>query len=193
MSEDDEEVGVPIPEAANRVAESLDADVLFYSGPIEGPYDRQFTALCRKRKRKRKNAVLVLVTLGGDANAAFRIARCLQTKYERFFLFATGYCKSAGTLIALGAHEIIFADDGELGPLDVQMFKEDSLWETRSGLAVNAALSALQSRAYMAWESFFLETEAGSQGAITVKTAAEIATNLTVGLFAPLYSQIDPL
>ena len=62
-----------------------------------------------------------------------------------------------------------------------------------SGLTVNAALTALQDKAYLAWEDFFLRIEEGSGGQITVKTAAEIATSLTAALFAPLNAQIDPL
>jgi hypothetical protein len=177
---------------ANRVAATLDADVLLYNGPIANPLDRNLASTLRKRRR-RKNVLLILVTLGGEADSAYRIAKALQSKYEKFILYVTGYCKSAGTLIALGANELVIGDDGELGPLDVQMSKQDTLWETQSGLTVNASLTALQSKAYLAFEEFFMQTESNSGGAITVKTAAEIATNLTVGLFAPLYAQIDPL
>ncbi len=40
-------------------------------------------------------------------------------KYEggRVTLWVIGPCKSAGTLVAIGAHEIAFAPHGELGPL----------------------------------------------------------------------------
>ncbi len=182
----------PWSSVADRVAEELDADVFFYNGPIQPPLDRQFMALCRQRK-KRTNVLLILVTLGGDPDSAYRMARHLQAHYDRFLLYVTGYCKSAGTLVALGAHELILGEDGELGPLDVQMSKQDSLWEQQSGLTVNAALTALQDKAYLAFESFFLETEERSLGAITVKTAGDIAAKLTIGLFAPLYSQVDPL
>jgi hypothetical protein len=181
----------PIATAAERVAAELDADVLFCNSDIDRPLDFDVINLCCGRQR-RQNVMLILVTNGGDPDAAFRIARCLQSKYERFYFYITGYCKSAGTLIALGAHDLIFGNMGELGPLDVQMSKQDSLLETQSGLTVNAALTALQSKAYLAFEEFFLQTEHRSQGAITVKTAGDIALRLTTGLFAPLYAQVDP-
>ena len=181
-----------IREAANVVAEDLGADVLIYNGGLDVPADRTVRELCRSR-RCRSNVFLVLVTCGGDADVAYRIAMTLQLRYERISLYVASYCKSAGTLVALGAHEIVFGDDGELGPLDVQMHKEDSLWEMQSGLTVNTAMTALRDTAYLAWESFFLSIEARSAGGITLCTAAEIAADLTTGLFAPLYSQIDPL
>jgi serine dehydrogenase proteinase len=181
-----------IQAAADEVAEDLGADILLFNAPMERPFDSRVIRLCRKRNR-RKQVLLILVTEGGNADAAYRVARCLQLKYERVTLFVTGYCKSAGTLVALGAHDLVFTEHGELGPLDVQMSKKDSLWDMQSGLTVNAALTALQNKAYLAFEEFFLGTEDRSQGAITVKTAAEMAASLTVGLFAPLYSQIDPI
>ena len=144
-------------------------------------------------RRRRKNILLLLVTTGGDADPAYRIARCLQTKYERFFLYVSGYCKSAGTLVASGAHELVISDHGELGPLDVQMSKKDELWEVQSGLTVMDTLSALQDNAFNAFEKFFLSTKLGSSGSITMRTAAQIATEMTTGLFAPLYGQVDPL
>ena len=174
------------------MAEELDSDVIHYNGPILRPADQLFINSCITRCR-RKNAILLLVTMGGDADPAYRIARCLQTKYERFSLYVSGYCKSAGTLVALGAHELIMSDHGELGPLDVQMSKKDELWETQSGLTVMDTLAALKDNAFSAFETFFLHTKAKSSGSITLRTASQIATEITTGLFAPLYSQVDPL
>ena len=131
--------------------------------------------------------------MGGDADTAYRIARCLQFKYEQFSLYVWGYCKSAGTLVATGANELILSDYGELGPLDVQMFKRDELGEMQSGLTVMDTLTALQDNALMTLENFFLNIKSKGRNAITLKTATQIATELTTGLFAPLYSQVDPL
>lgn len=64
-------------------------------------------------------------------------------QYERFTLFVSGLCKSAGTLVAVGAHELIMSDYGELGPLDVQMPKQDAVWEMQSGLTVMSTLNTL--------------------------------------------------
>lgn len=136
---------------------------------------------------------LVLVTEGGDADPAYRIARCLQDHYDRFSLFVSGYCKSAGTLVALGAHELVIADCGELGPLDVQMSKEDELGATRSGLTVLSALSTLQMKAYDAFEHFLLETKKRSLGLITTRTAIRVATDLAGALFAPIYEHVDAM
>ena len=174
------------------LANELDADVILYNGPLMRPWDNIFIQQCVTR-RKRPNVLLILVTEGGDADCAYRIARCLQTQYEKFQLFVTGYCKSAGTLLATGAHELIISDHGELGPLDVQLSKKDELWQRQSGLIGLDTLRALQGSAFEAFEQFFLQLKAKSGDTVSLRTATEIAAELTSGLFAPLYAQVDPL
>ena len=177
---------------ANELAEEFDADVAIYNGEVSMEAAIEVTKGVNGRSR-RQNLVLVLVTYDGDPAAAYRIGRIVQSRYERFTLFASGFCKSAGTLIATGAHELVMSDFGELGPLDVQMSKKDELWEVQSGLTVMDTLTTLQQKALTACESFFLALSAKSGGTITLKTATDIATAMTTGLFTPLYSQMDPL
>lgn len=176
----------------STVADSLAADILLCNAGIERDLDEDIIRMCYARRR-RKNIVLILVTEGGSADCAYRIARTLHCLYERFYCVISGYCKSAGTLVALGAHELIFGHHGELGPLDVQMTKKDELLESESGLTVMTALTALHEKSLLAFEHFFLQTTFHSGGRISVRTASQIATELTKALFAPISSQIDPL
>lgn len=181
-----------IEQIAQRIAVEQDTDILFYTGSIHRPDDTLLIRKCVQRRR-RTNVTLVMLSTGGDADAAYRIARCLQSKYKKFTFYVAGYCKSAGTLVALGAHELVFSDFGELGPLDVQMSKKDELFEVESGLTVMDAITTLNEKAYAAFEDFFLRTKAGGAGSITMHSAAEFATQLTTGLFSQLYAQIDPM
>ena len=181
-----------VPQIARAVADDLDADVILYNGATH----RAGADLLIKETaspRRRRNVLLLLVTPGGDPDAAYRIARWLQHKYERFTLYVSGYCKSAGTLIAVGAHELVISERGELGPLDVQMSKRDELLESQSGLDVQATLAALQGHALDTFVSTLLEINLVSGGTVSLQMAAEIATSMTTGLFAPLYGQIDPI
>ena len=176
----------------SQIADTQDADILFYNGPIARPFDEHVINELAMR-RKRPNVVLLLVTTGGDPDPAYRMARALQDSYRHVTCFVSGYCKSAGTLMALGAHEIVLSDHGELGPLDVQLSKKDDLRGMQSGLTVMTALTALQEKAFSSFEEFFLGIEARSNGSITVKTAADISTDLVSGLYAPIFSQVDPM
>ena len=49
------------------------------------------------------------------------------------------YCKSAGTLIALGASALYMDDRSELGPLDMQVTRGDEIGAMRSGLEQTTA------------------------------------------------------
>jgi hypothetical protein len=184
---------VPTPkDIATLIADERDCDVLFVNGGIYRSVDATISELTRKRRR-RANVLLILVTEGGDADAGFRIARCLQEKYARFLFLASGYCKSAGTLVALGANEIVIADKGELGPLDVQMSKPDELMQVQSGLTATAALKALHESAYEAFEHFFLMTMGRAGDSISTRTATHIAVQMASALYAPIYGHVDAM
>lgn len=178
--------------AASEVGDQLDADVLFYNGRIARPHDRALIETLRKRAR-RANVFFVIVTAGGDPDAAYRIARSLQESYDKVTIYVPGYCKSAGALICVGGNELVIDDHGELGPLDMQMMKTDELWETNSGLTVMEALNVLENIAYRMLEDGFLRIKEGSGGQITFRTATEVAVQIVSGTLEPIYKQIDPM
>ena len=178
--------------AAARIAKEADADILFINSSMDGGIDTDVIQKVCARKR-RKNVVLILVTEGGSADSAFRIARCLQECYETFTVVVPGWCKSAGTLICIGAYDLIIGDLGELGPLDVQLAKPDELGLISSGLTIDLAFRSLQSVAFQMFETFLLDTLRKSGGRIITKTAAELAASITVGLLSPIFEQMDPM
>lgn len=164
-------------------------DVYVYSGQINGD---GYEGICNVLKqRQHDKALLVLATPGGDPHAGFRIARALQHAYDGFSLLVPRYCKSAGTLIAIGAKTIYMADMSELGPLDVQVKKSDELIGFNSGLDIIQAVNNLQQSAMNAFRSYLNELH--REARISTKIAADISTKLTAGLFEPIFGQIDPM
>lgn len=174
-----------------KVSDSLNADILIYSGGISRALAAAF--INEVSPPEKENVALILCTGGGDADAAYIIARYLKNHYNKFHLFVFGWCKSAGTLIALGANEIVMSNSGELGPLDVQIPRADDLFFRNSGLDISEAIIALSEKAFEIFETHFIEILNRGGGAITTHTAAEIASSLSVGLISPITSQIDPL
>jgi len=175
-----------------RIVDARDTDILVFNAPIERHRDRRLITRLQRRSC-RPNLFLILVTNGGDADAAYRIARLFQNRYEKFTCCISGWCKSAGTLLLLGANELVFSEHGEIGPLDIQMAKKDELWESESGLTVMTALTALHENAQDAFDHFLLSLTTRSGGRITVRTASEIAAKLTEALYSPISEQIDPI
>jgi hypothetical protein len=164
-------------------------DNYIYAGEIS----RQgYGLLCSVIEPKSESCRLVLCTAGGDPDAAFRIARALIHHYPKgFSLLVPSICKSAGTLVAVGATELIICDQGELGPLDVQLSKPDELVERTSGLDIMQVLNVLREETLSSFRKYLLDVTYGTR--ISVKTSADMAVKLVTALFSPIYSQIDPI
>lgn len=101
------------------------------------------------------------------------------------------FCKSAGTLIAIGANELAIGDLGELGPLDVQVSKPTEILERGSGLDYTQALSVALEHALAAFGQSLLQMRGGHLR-LSTKLAGELACRLACGVVEPLYAQIDP-
>lgn len=181
-----------ISAAATSLADATDSDVLLFSGGIDRPYDDKLLDLLASRK-KRENVLLFLCTRGGNPDAAYRMARGLQDNYKKFTVVLAGRCKSAGTLLVVGAHEIVMTPHAELGPLDIQLGKKDELFELDSGLTVLDALTELEAKAFELFEKAMIRIKIRSEGRVTFKTATHIATELAKGVVAPIMAQIDPM
>ena len=182
----------PLKQAIERVVEEQACDVYLYAGVVDK--DACDSLIDDVPEEPKGKAFLILSTYGGDANAAYRLTRFLQNVYpDELVIFIPDVCKSAGTLIALGANELVFSHHGELGPLDVQLQERDEIWEYRSGLLPFKALEITCNQAFEYFEDSFLRLRASSGLQITTRTAAEIAAELAQGLVESLAGQIDPL
>lgn len=102
------------------------SDIFLLSGPLTRLTVERVYEACASAPGRSK-CLLVLTTLGGDADAAYIIARYLRRRYDHFTVYVFGLCKSAGTLLALGAEEIVMGERGELGPIDIQVTSKDEL------------------------------------------------------------------
>ena len=186
----------PDPDKAREVAvaygDANATDVLLLTGQLDlGAYWRLYNDPLGRERRDR--VLVVLVTWGGDAHAAFKIGRCLHRWYKHVDVFIPGPCKSAGTLLAIAGHGLILSDHGELGPIDVQQMRQDDLWERASGLIESAAMESLGQVSWDMFEKLVTETKQMSLGQITFKTAAEAASPIVSGVLSPIFAQIDPI
>jgi hypothetical protein len=168
----------------------LKSDVFYYNADISGENVEQFTQFVEQNKRN-ENCHLFFVTDGGDIDAAYRMARFFKKHYAALSLYIYGHCKSAGTLFALGANEIIMGARGEFGPLDVQVFDRDEFLQRSSGLSIHQSLNSIGKKSFELFEMIFLNLRQKSGGNITTQTASDIASKIAVGLYAPITQQID--
>lgn len=188
-----EERELAIKAAVRTLADEHQADVYLFSGEIQFTSVETLLDSIPNSEDRNESCVLLLTTYGGDPNAGYRLARILQKSYEQFIVYVYGYCKSAGTLIALGANHIRMSDRGELGPLDVQVAKDDDLFSGSSVLDLWQSLYAVQAHAFNIFEEFLMGILTSSGGRITTRTASEVAEKAAVGLLSPIVAQIDPI
>lgn len=136
-------------------------DFYFYIGPIsmDGYY-----RLCSEieKKQSKPKVMLCLVTYGGDPDAGFRIGRALQHHYNgNVSIYIPNVCKSAGTLTIISAKQIIMNNQGELGPLDIQLRKDDELGVSNSGLDIFKTLDTLEERVNNEFNKYFVPLDLG--------------------------------
>jgi hypothetical protein len=172
--------------------ENQDTDAILYVGSIDMRGYEMLSKLL-DIKVKSKNILLYIITNGGDPNAGYRVARAIGHHYgtENFRVAVPIQCKSAGTLICVGASSLVMFDKAELGPLDVQIRKHDEIFERSSGLDILRGMKYLRREALDTFREYMIDINAGS--GLSTKTASEIASKIVIGLFEPMYAQIDPI
>lgn len=180
-----------IVDKLRKAAASIDADVYIYNGGIETPRD----LACIEEistSRNKPRARLFLTTGGGSPDAAYKMTRYFQEKYEHFTVVISGQCKSAGTLIAVGAHELAFSPYGELGPLDIQLSKVDKFDGLQSGLTIQDSLNTLEARASGKFFEIVRDYISANNGQLSFASASKAASDFVTQLYAPILARIDP-
>ncbi|RIY41977.1 SDH family Clp fold serine proteinase [Neopusillimonas maritima] len=164
-------------------------DVIIVSRGIDRQLHYDLSRRIQENKAQ-KSCTLFLTTRGGDPNGGYRIGRCLRHHYEHIRLVVPSYCKSAGTLVAIAADELAIGDLGELGPLDVQVRKQNEMLENNSGLDFNESMEAALQHVMRAFRYALVDIRGGTR--ISTRLAGDFATKVAASIAAPLYSQIDP-
>ncbi len=72
-------------------------------------------------EREHSNVDIILTTNGGLPNSALYIVLQCKERFQNFSVIIPRRAKSAGTLLALGASEIMMGVESELGPIDPQI------------------------------------------------------------------------
>lgn len=98
---------------------------------------------------------LILETPGGSGEIAEDIVRLLRGKYAELGVVVPGSAKSAGTIIAMAADEILMEPASALGPIDAQMswqgkvFSADALLEGMEKIKREVEESGSLNKAYI--------------------------------------------
>ena len=165
-------------------------DVFLYYGNITKQGYHETSEFLERKEAKKRQICMVLITYGGDPHAAYRIARAINHHYKIVEILIPDVCKSAGTLLCIGARKLIIGDRGELGPLDVQISRPDELFESMSGLDIMQALNTLEEQILRSFSRYLVGIRSSSR--MRTKIAADIAAKLALGFISPIVSKLDP-
>jgi hypothetical protein len=128
---------------------------------------------------------------GGCIGCAYAIAREIKRHFTLLSAFVPGLAKSAATLVALVADELVLGTFGELGPLDAQRSQKQQadFPVSRSCLDWLCSLDQLQSHAMGTFDAMVrhLVANADMRGEDVFHASGEFVAQL----LAPVYSQVD--
>ena len=91
------------------------------------------TLLGGSKKAKKQKILFLINSPGGDPLAAEKIIKVLHEYSDNdYWALVPGVAKSAATMICLGASKIVLSPISELGPVDLQVARGNSLVSTYS-------------------------------------------------------------
>jgi len=180
--------------ALYRLSKTLESPLWVIIQNHEGPFghleNNLFEAFhAAKRELVGGQSIALLVeSPGGDARAAYQLARMLQRRCGSYTAVVAKQAMSAATLLVLGSSRRIIADEATIGPLDVQIYDPDS--ETsQSALDEVQALDRLRDYAMDSLDHLMIN--------LLLRTGKKIDTMLphalraSVDMMRPLLEKID--
>ena len=108
-----------------EVEKEMQADCLFYSGPIAFGADDVIRDAVEKFSKRKKKLVFMLETPGGFAEQARRISDTLRHHYQEVDFLIPSHAMSAGTILVLSGDAIWMDYYSVLGPIDPQVPRKD--------------------------------------------------------------------
>ena len=166
---------------------------------IEGPGDH----LCpvhtfpqifhlRKQFQNIKTLEILIHSGGGDASAAYSLAKFFRRHCKTLNVIVPFTAKSAATLMCLVADNIYLSEWGELGPIDVQV--TDPLERGSSQFSPLDEFKSLEFLREYAVESLIYFTGLLlEQSGMSIKEALHESIPCITAMMKPLYEKIDPL
>ena len=138
---------------------------------------------------------LIIHSNGGDPHSAYQIVELIRRHMNDAKSGLTAVvpyrAASAATLMCLGCDEIMLDELAHLGPLDMQVYEDRKGGTYRYKSALNPGMALRQLNEF-ALASLRSTKIALTKDGVLPDEAYEIAQGLVVGLFTPLYAQVNP-
>jgi Serine dehydrogenase proteinase len=136
---------------------------------------------------------VVLDTYGGSLDSAFKTVLFLSRFAERIRVFVPRRAKSAGTLIAIGAHELYMSPFAELGPLDTQIVDPRNPTELVSALDCYQSVDYVRAFGLTTLHRALVALAKEMRTGIPLSELVNTAEHLSTGSITPLLAQVKAL
>jgi hypothetical protein len=136
---------------------------------------------------------VVLDTYGGSLDSAFKTVLFLSRFAERIRVFVPRRAKSAGTLIAIGAHELKMSAFAELGPLDTQIVDPRNPTELVSALDCYQSVDYVRAFGLTTLRRTLVALAKEMQTGIPLSELLNTAEHLSTGSITSMLAQIKAL
>ena len=134
---------------------------------------------------------LLIDSPGGVGETAYRISSLLRRECGEFTAIVPRCAKSAGTLLALGAKQIILGPDAELGPLDAQFADYDVQEDQVSALDTVQAIEQLEDNASELAIKMLVKLKKKTRKRYGL--LMQEAINFSAKITSPLFEKIDAI
>ena len=193
MAKEIHEAGIDVSSEKRTYSSYLpDFDIVMFTGDIRtGVYLDWQTSIRGLSCRKKDKVYILIGTSGGCPHDAFKMMQLLKLQYKYIGVVLFGECYSAGTLFALGADEIFMSIGSNLGPLDIQLRKEDEFYRM-SGECFRQAITDISLIAEEIFIDLFGKLKSRRDILISTQTASHAAVDIAKGLLSPITQQIEP-
>lgn len=169
-------------------------DLLLINSPILYGFASQLRELLISRKNKSEDLKVIIKSPGGSPDEAYRAMKSLLSSYDSVVMIPL-WAKSAATLMALGATQVIMCDYSELGPIDTQVRKdsEDDIEASYDPAIVSQeSLKLIMKIASQNFFDMYTKSVEDSHIRISRKQLAESLLNYNAKIISPILDKIDP-
>ncbi len=201
-----EEGRKPLVAAGSSFLDASGGDAcLLLAGPLVSPLGNEdkstenaVARCCRARFGYPGNPAartidVVLDTYGGSLDSAFKIVLFLSRFAENIRVFVPRRAKSAGTLIAIGAHELHMSPFAELGPLDTQIVDPRNPTELVSALDCYQSVDYVRAFGLGTLRRALVTLAKEMQTGIPLAELVNTAEHLSTGSIASMLAQVRVL
>jgi Serine dehydrogenase proteinase len=196
----------PLVAAGSNFLDASGGDsCLLLAGPLvstlgneDGSTENAIARCCRDRfgypgRSAASTIDVVLDTYGGSLDSAYKIVLLLSRFAERIRLFVPRRAKSAGTLIAIGAHELHMSPFAELGPLDTQIVDPRNPTELVSALDCYQSVDYVRAFGLGTLRRTLVTLAKEMQTGIPLSELVNTAEHLSAGSIASMLAQVRAL